>query len=198
MYFLSKEEMNYLKKQVEKSMNILIIGGTGSGKTTVLNTLLDLISEDVFVGVVQNLPIIKSNRNNFLSFEYRYDEFGNIINFLLQQERPDCLIIDDLMDNSFYELLHGIRYKNKNILMSMYGTDISKSLNNFYIQVENYNKYFESEVEIKSLLGKKLDLIIHIERMNNGNRKLKLIEVVGYNEFTHKIELKEINLIDLN
>ena len=196
MYFLSKEEMNYLKKQVEKSMNILIIGGTGSGKTTVLNTLLDLISEDVFVGVVQNLPIIKSNRNNFLSFEYRYDEFGNIINFLLQQERPDCLIIDDLMDNSFYELLHGIRYKNKNILMSMYGTDISKSLNNFYIQVENYNKYFESEVEIKSLLGKKLDLIIHIERMNNGNRKLKLIEVVGYNEFTHKIELKEINLID--
>jgi pilus assembly protein CpaF len=100
-----------LKNYVERRQNILISGGTGTGKTTLLNALGKLISDDDRILLIEDTSEIQLQKPNLVRFEARQAQAGLpavAIRELLKaslRHRPDRIILGEIRGGEAFDLL---------------------------------------------------------------------------------------------
>lgn len=151
------------------------------------------MTQELTLALLSTLPEKMSNRNNILYLEPDSDEFGDIISFLLAQERPDYIALDGLRNSGFFETAMGMGSRNKTIMSTINANNPLQALSYFLIKAIEENNSLISDLEIKESIGEGLDLILFNERLNDGSRKTSLIEVIEYNQEKDTFILKELN-----
>ncbi len=99
---MTPEVLGAVQAAIEENENILISGGTSTGKTTLLNALAAFLSPNDRVGLIEDTTELQIDRPNVVRFEARREQAGLpavTIRELLRatlRHRPDRLIVGEV------------------------------------------------------------------------------------------------------
>jgi pilus assembly protein CpaF len=165
--------------------NILIAGGTGTGKTSLLNVLGKFIPSDERILLVEDTSEIHLAQDNLVRFEARQpqNELPPItIRDLLKaalRHRPDRLILGEVRGGEAFDLLQLLNTGHSGSLSTIHASSARQGLARFTSCV------LQSRVEIpwraiKTNVGDSVDVVVHLERRPGRRFVSEVIEIHGY------------------
>ncbi len=187
----------FLEAAVKGKLNIIVCGGTGSGKTTLLNILSGFINEHERIITIEDAAELHLRQEHVISLETRvtnYDREGEItIRDLVRNSlrmRPDRIIVGEVRGKEAFDMLQAMNTGHDGSLTTLHANGPTDALN----RLETMILMSGLDIPIKAIreyITSAIDLIVNIERMNDGKRKITSIsELEGFEE--DHIKLKEI------
>ena len=174
---LSPDAAQYLQDAVQKRFNMIIVGGTSSGKTTFANALLhELRKTDDRVLVMEDLPELQVHAPDVVTMTTTPQvNMTDLVKGALRM-RPDRIIIGEVRDGAALDLLKAWNTGHPGGLCTLHANSIESAP----FRLEDLLQ----EVVVKAskhLITQAVDLIVHLERDRSGLRKVKAIsELTGY------------------
>jgi pilus assembly protein CpaF len=176
---------NRLEDCVLSRKNILICGGAGSGKTTTLNILSNLIPEEERILLIEDTAEIQLRHANLVRFEARHPQNGNpgiAIRDLLKaalRHRPDRILLGEVRGGEAFDLLQLLNTGHAGTLSTIHANSAKQGLARFTSCV------LQSGVElpyraIKSNIGDSLHVVIQIERRPGRRYISEVLELNNY------------------
>jgi pilus assembly protein CpaF len=186
-----------LTRHVLDRKNILISGGTGTGKTTLLNVLTNFIPDDQRLVVIEDTAEIHVQRPNLVRFEARREQNGLpavTIRELLKatlRHRPDRIILGEIRGGEAFDLLQLLNTGHSGTLSTVHATSAQQGLSRFTSCV------LQSGVElpyhaIKSNIADSLNVIVQIERRPGQRFVSEVVEIRGYDPDADRYDLTPI------
>lgn len=183
-----------LREKVEDRQNILISGGTGTGKTTLLNILVDFIPDSARIVVIEETAEIAIRKSNLVRFEARREQSNRpavTIRDLLRatlRHRPDRIIVGEIRGGEAFDFLQALNTGHSGTLSTIHANSAYHAISRFVSCV------LQSQVDlpykaIKSSIADSINLLLHIERKNGHRFVSQLLEVRGYDVAADKYEL---------
>jgi len=185
----------FLKVASQLGKNILISGGTGSGKTSLLGSLCSYIPKGQRIIVIEDASELRVEYEHVVFFETRMaDSQGQgevTIRDLLKSSlrlRPDRIIVGEVRGAEALELVNAMNTGHKGCL----GTIHSNSCQDALIRLEALAQGADSKLSEKALqhqIGSAIDLIVQVSRYPDGSRKLaQVAEVLSFSEGQYQIK----------
>ncbi|RJX68442.1 CpaF family protein [Vibrio sinensis] len=167
-------------------LNILISGGTGSGKTTMLNALSQFISEKERIVTIEDAAELKLLQPHVVRLETRtsgiegtgaIDQRNLVINSL--RMRPDRIIVGECRGGEAFEMLQAMNTGHDGSMSTLHANTPRDALARVEAMVMMANSNLPLEA-IRRTIVSAVDLVIQISRLHDGSRKVMSIsEVVG-------------------
>ena len=187
----------FLQACVEAKLNIVVCGGTGSGKTTLLNILSNFIGPHERIITIEDAVELKLKQEHVISLETRnvnYERDGEVtIRDLVRNSlrmRPDRIIVGEVRGKEAFDMLQAMNTGHDGSLTTLHANSPVDALN----RLETMILMSEMDIPLRAIRGyieKALDLVVNIERLSDGRRKITSIsEIVGFDG--ENIILKEI------
>jgi pilus assembly protein CpaF len=195
---LTGELAGILKNAVLDRKNILISGGTGTGKTTILNILTDFIPEDRRLLVIEDTAEIHIRKPNVVRFEARRRQAENIpavtIRDLLKaslRHRPDTTILGEIRGEEAFDLLQALNTGHSGSLSTIHANSATLALSRLASCVlqSGIDLPFKA---IKANIGDSINLLIHIERRHAKRYISEVLELDGYSPTEDRYTLTPI------
>lgn len=185
---LTQECRDWLKGLVEAGFNILVSGGTGSGKTTFLNILSGFIPkaervitiEDSAELQIRNIPnLVRMETRNANVEGCREITIRDLIKTSLRM-RPDRIIVGEVRGKEAVDMLQSI-----NVGHSAMTTVHANSVRDVVSRLETMVLMgMEMPISaIRSQIAAGFDLMVHLGRMRDGSRRI--IEIAEPESITH-------------
>jgi pilus assembly protein CpaF len=165
--------------------NILIAGGTGTGKTSLLNVLGKFIPSDERILLIEDTSEIHLAQDNLVRFEARQpqnDLPAITIRDLLKaalRHRPDRIILGEIRGSEAFDLLQLLNTGHSGSLSTVHASSARQGLARFTSCV------LQSGVDlpyraVKVNVGDSVNVVIHLERRPGRRFISEVIEVHGY------------------
>ncbi|MGB2621146.1 MAG: ATPase, T2SS/T4P/T4SS family [Candidatus Acidiferrum sp.] len=178
-----------LKEYVLVRKNILISGGTGTGKTTMLNILGKFIPQDDRVLLIEDTAEIQLAQPNLVRFEARQAQNGLpavAIRDLLKaalRHRPDRIILGEIRGGEAFDLLQLLNTGHSGTLSTIHANSAKQGLTRFTSCV------LQSGVDlpyraIKTNIADSLDVVIQVERRPGRRYISEVLEINSYDPDT--------------
>ena len=191
---LDQDLARLLRQKVEDRQNILISGGTGTGKTTLLNILADFISDQERIVVIEETAEIIIYRSNLVRFEARREQSNTpavTIRDLLRatlRHRPDRIIVGEIRGGEAFDFLQVLNTGHSGTLSTIHANSAYHAISRFVSCVLQSNIDLPYKA-IKVNFADSINLLLHIERKNGHRYVSQLLEVRGYDVEADKYEL---------
>lgn len=187
----------FLDAAVKGKLNIIVCGGTGSGKTTLLNILSNFVNPHERIVTIEDAAELRLQGSHVISLETRvtnYDNDGEItIRDLVRNSlrmRPDRILVGEVRGKEAFDMLQAMNTGHDGSLTTLHANGASDALN----RLETMVLMSGLDIPIKAIreyITSAIDLVVNIERMNDGKRKITSIsELDGFDG--ERIKLKEI------
>lgn len=177
----------FLEACVQAKLNIIICGGTGGGKTTLLNVLSSFIGNDERIITIEDAAELKLEQEHVISLETRlvnYEGEGEItirdlvINSL--RMRPDRIIVGEVRGKEAFDMLQAMNTGHTGSLTTMHANSPADALN----RLETLILMAGMEIPVPAIreyIENAIDIVIQIERLSDGRRRVTSIcEIVGF------------------
>lgn len=187
----------FLQACVEAKLNIIISGGTGTGKTTLLNILSGFIADEERIITIEDAAELKLHQSHVISLETRmvnYEGEGEItVRDLVRNSlrmRPDRIIVGEVRGKEAFDMLQAMNTGHEGSITTLHSNSPEDAIN----RLETMMLMNDMELPVSAIrnyIEKAIDIVIQIDRLSDGKRKVSSIsEVVGMKE--DKVKLKEI------
>src|SRR6202522_4737312 len=182
---LDRALANRLEDCVLARKNILIAGGTGSGKTTLASILGKFIPADERILVIEDTAEIQLGQSNLVRFEARREQNGVpavAIRDLLKaalRHRPDRIIVGEVRGSEAFDLLQLLNTGHSGTLSTIHANSAKQGLARFTSCV------LQSGVDlpyraIKTNIADSLDVVIQVERRPGRRYISEVLEINSY------------------
>jgi len=182
---LDRALANRLEDCVLKRKNLLISGGTGTGKTTIAGVLARFIPDDERILLIEDTAELQLKQPNVVRFEARREQNGLpaiAIRDLLKaslRHRPDRIILGEVRGAEAFDLLQLLNTGHAGTLSTIHANSAKQGLARFTSCV------LQSGVElpyraIKTNIGDSLDVVVHIERRPGRRFISEVLEINHY------------------
>jgi pilus assembly protein CpaF len=186
---LDYEVSCFIKSCVEKKANIVVSGATSTGKTTVLNIISNFIPENERIVTIEDTFEININHENVVRLESRLPNIeGNgeiTIRDLVRNSlrmRPDRIIVGEVRGIEAIDVMQAMNTGHNGSMTTVHANspmDLISRLETMLI-MSGLNLNPSSA---RRIIASSLNIIIHLERLNNGKRIISRIsEVSSENE----------------
>jgi pilus assembly protein CpaF len=181
---LSAESVEFLTRAITAELNILISGGTGTGKTTLLNALSAAIPEADRIVTIEDAAELKMHQRHVLRLEARPKNIegeGEIaIRELVRNAlrmRPDRIIVGEVRGPEALDMLQAMNTGHEGSLTTVHANSPRDSLARIETMVLMAG--FDLPVRaIRQQVAAALDLIVHIDRLEDGSRRITQVTEV--------------------
>ncbi|PJC86109.1 pilus assembly protein CpaF [Vibrio sp. HA2012] len=167
-------------------LNILISGGTGSGKTTMLNALSQYISDKERIVTIEDAAELRLLQPHVVRLETRTAGIENtgaikqrdlVINAL--RMRPDRIIVGECRGPEAFEMLQAMNTGHDGSMSTLHANTPRDALARVESMVMMATNNLPLDA-IRRTIVSAIDLVIQISRLHDGSRKIMSItEVVG-------------------
>jgi pilus assembly protein CpaF len=194
---LPRSLADYLRQAVHSRKNILISGGTGTGKTTLLNILAGFIPDEERLVVIEDTAEIQLHKDNLVRLEARREQDGVpavTIRELLRatlRHRPDRIILGEIRGGEAFDLLQLLNTGHSGTLSTVHATAAAQGLSRFTSCV------LQSGIElpykaIKTNIADSLHLIVQLERRPGQRFVAEVLEIQGYDPEGDRYEFSQL------
>jgi pilus assembly protein CpaF len=183
---LSQNAADMLSACVRGRLNILVTGGTGSGKTTMLNILSSFIPDDQRIVTIEDAVELRLSQHHVIRLEARPSNIegkGAVpIRELVRNSlrmRPDRIIVGEVRSGEALDMLQAMNTGHDGSLSTLHANtprDVLARLETMVLMAG-----FDLPVRaIREQIASAVDLIVHISRLRDGTRRVThIVEVEG-------------------
>ena len=174
----------FLEAAVQAKLNIIISGGTGTGKTTLLNILSSFLGEDERIITIEDAAELKLHQKHVISLETRlinYEGEGEVtIRDLVRNSlrmRPDRIIVGEVRGKEAFDMMQAMNTGHEGSLTTLHANNSIDTIN----RLETMILMNEMEIPVSAVRGyiaNAIDLIVQIDRLSDGKRKITSISEI--------------------
>ncbi len=183
MECLTQRQCKVIKEAIKNKKNILVVGGTSTGKTTFTNACIAEIPKEDRIVIIEDTEELQSKCPNTVFL--RTNEFANITKCIssTMRLRPERIIVGEVRGGEALGLLTAWNSGHAGGFSTIHSDSADGGLKQLeqYIQYVSVNKQSE-------LIGKAINLIIVLQRVNNKRKVTSITEV----DFKDNYILKEV------
>ncbi|HUX18022.1 MAG TPA: CpaF family protein [Acidithiobacillus sp.] len=183
---LNEPMLQFLEFAVRARCNILVSGGTSSGKTTFLNVIAGYISDDERVVTIEDTAELQLQSKHVVRLESRpggHDGAGAVnVRDLLRNTlrmRPDRIVIGEVRGGEALEMMQAMTTGHDGSLGTIHANSPREALQRLEILL-SFGGFPGNESSMRRQIASAIDLIIQIERFADGRRRVTSVtEVTG-------------------
>jgi pilus assembly protein CpaF len=170
-----------LKTRIRRGDNILIAGGTGTGKTTILNVLADFIPEDERILVIEDTAELYIRKPHVVTAESQTDTHDSAVTFddLLRavlRHRPDRILVGEVRGAEARTLLDAMNTGHRGTLATIHASGANEAIHRLATLAMRSSGGLSLAAVVEEL-ERCLDLVVFISRRDGVRTVEKLLEV---------------------
>ena len=185
---LDRKMADFIKACIQARINILVSGGTGSGKTTTLNVLSSFIPETERIVTIEDAAELKLQQEHVVTLESRpanIEGTGEItIRDLVKNAlrmRPDRIIVGEVRGGEALDMLQAMNTGHDGSLTTAHANSPRDALSRLETMVLMAG--FEMPVKaIREQISSAIELVLQQSRLKDGSRKITYITEVQHME----------------
>jgi pilus assembly protein CpaF len=185
---LNEKMAKFLQACVKARVNILVSGGTGSGKTTTLNVVSSFIPNDERIVTIEDAAELRLQQEHVVTLESRPANIEGkgqitirdlVCNAL--RMRPDRIIVGEVRSGEALDMLQAMNTGHDGSLTTAHANTPRDALSRLETMV--LMSGLELPVRaIREQIASAIDLIVHQSRIRDGSRKITYITEVQHME----------------
>ena len=199
---LNDKVASCLLDATESGKNVLISGGTGTGKTTLLSALLGGVPVQERIVLIEDTAEIQLCKANLVRFEARRasPELPEVsIRDLIKaslRHRPDRIIVGEVRGGEAFDLLQALNTGHAGAVTTVHANSAENALTRLSHCVLQSGVALPY-VSILRQVAELIDLVAHIERRQGKRLVTELISVRGFDDRTGRFEIDVLHGGDL-
>lgn len=167
-------------KAVADHQNILVIGGTGSGKTTLVNAVINQMvihDKNERVVIIEDTGEIQCAAANYVQYHSSIDVSMTALLKTTLRMRPDRILVGEVRGAEALDLLDAWNTGHPGGAATLHANSASEGLTRLKSLVSRNSA---APKEIEPLIGEAVHVVIHIARTQEGRAVQKILQVEGY------------------
>jgi len=186
---VNEDMLQFLKKAVGQRANILVSGGTGTGKTTFLNVLSSFINHHERIVTIEDTAELQLSNDHVVRLETRppnAEGFGEVsardlIRNALRM-RPDRIIVGEVRSYEVMDMLQAMNTGHEGSMSTLHANNAADALLRMETLVGLSGQKI-SEATLRAIIVSAVDIVVQLTRLPNGRRCVS--------EITEVVELRD-------
>ncbi len=199
---LTRTAAEFLRAAVLGRRNILISGGTGTGKTTLLNCLSDFIPDKERIVTVEDTAELRLAKEHVVRLETKsanvegHGEYSirDLVKNALRM-RPDRIVVGECRGPEALDMLQAMNTGHDGSLTTIHANNSNDVILRLEVLVQ-----MAADLPVESIrqqIASAVDVIVQLKRMRDGRRCISQItEVARINPVTGKLDMRDLFLLD--
>ena len=184
---MTVQQRDILITAIKTHRNILVIGGTGSGKTTLVNAVINEMveydpSERVFI--IEDTGEIQCAAVNCVQYHTTMEVSMTALLKTTLRMRPNRILVGEVRGPEALDLLMAWNTGHEGGAATLHANNARAGLNRLAMLISMHP---DSPKPIEPLIGEAVHVVVHIARTNEGRRIQEIIEVLGYKDGQYMI-----------
>jgi pilus assembly protein CpaF len=188
---ITEKAMIFLEAAVKSGLNVIVAGGTSSGKTTFLNVLSSFIPNDERIITIEDAAELQLQQVHVIPLESRPTNIEGagevsirdlVVNSL--RMRPDRIIVGECRSREALDMLQAMNTGHDGCMTTIHSNGPRDSLS----RIETMVLMAGTELPLRAIreqVASAFDVIVYMERMVDGSRRVTSItELLGMEEET--------------
>lgn len=181
---LTNDMALFLEASVKAKLNILVSGGTGTGKTTLLNILSGFIADDERIITIEDAAELRLKQSHVISLETRmsnYEGEGEVtIRDLVRNSlrmRPDRIIVGEVRGKEAFDMMQAMNTGHEGSLTTLHANGATDAMNRLETMILMNDMSIPVDA-VRGYIESAIDIIIQIDRLSDGKRRITCISEV--------------------
>src|SRR5437764_3149606 len=193
--------LDFLSGCVEARLNVVISGGSGSGKTTMLNTLSRFIPEEERIVTIEDTAELRLQQSHVVRLETRPTNIEGagaitqrdlVINTL--RMRPDRIIVGESRGAEALDMLQAMNTGRDGSMTTVHANAARDRFSRLETMVMMSSQHVPDKV-LRQQLASAINIVVHCARLSDGTRKVTGVgEVVGIDG--DQVEMQDLFIFD--
>lgn len=175
MRSLTEFQKEVIEKAINDYKNILIVGGTSTGKTTFANACIGAIPKKDRLVILEDTKEIRSLCPNKVSLKTSMYTSMEKLFYSTMRLRPDRIVVGEIRGATSLDLLTAWNSGHSGGVSTIHSDSTEGALE----QLEQYNQRKSVDKQQK-LIGKAVDLVVVLKRVNGERKVVEIKEVLGF------------------
>jgi pilus assembly protein CpaF len=199
---LTRTAAEFLRAVVLGRKNVLISGGTGTGKTTLLNCLSDFIPDKERIVTVEDTAELQLAKEHVVRLETKTANVEGTGEYTIRdlvknalRMRPDRIVVGECRGPEALDMLQAMNTGHDGSLTTIHANNAQDVILRLEVLVQ-----MAADLPVESIrhqIASAVDVIVQLKRLHDGRRCVSQItEVAGINPVTGKLQLRDLFLID--
>lgn len=177
---MTDHQRQVLIESVAAHRNILVIGGTGSGKTTLVNAIINQMvinnpTERVFI--IEDTGEIQCAAENYVQYHTSLEVTMTMLLKTTLRMRPDRILVGEVRGPEALDLLMAWNTGHEGGAATLHANSAKAGLDRLAMLISMHP---DSPKPIEPLIGEAVHVVVHIARAPEGRRIQEIIEVTGF------------------
>ncbi len=199
---LTRTCAEFLRAAILCKKNVLISGGTGTGKTTLLNCLSDFIPDRERIVTIEDTAELQLKKQHVVRMETKHANIEGAGEYTIRdlvknslRMRPDRIIVGECRGPEALDMLQAMNTGHDGSLTTIHANSSADVILRLEVLVQ-----MAADLPVDSIhrqISSAIDLIVQLHRMRNGRRCITQIsEVVGIDRATNRVKTRDLFLLD--
>ena len=196
---MGQDAADTLKVMVEAKLNVIIAGGTGSGKTSMLNALSSFIPDGERIVVIEDSKEVQLQKTHVVQLEARAADpkgrgavtIRDLFKATLRM-RPDRVVIGEIRGGEALDIVQAMTRGHGGCMGTCHATYPRDTMT----RLETMCMMSDIDMPLAAMraqLGSGINMIVQVARLQDGSRKTTHItEVLGFDADTGKYQMQDI------
>lgn len=186
---VTQATLDYLQERVRKRANLIIIGGTGSGKTTFLNLLSQWIPHNERVITVEDAAELRLEHEHVVRLETRPPNLEgaravtarDLVRNALRM-RPDRIIVGEIRGDEVLDMLQAMNTGHDGSMTTLHANNPRDAIHRLEL-LAGFAGFTGSDHTFRGQVAAAIHLIVHVARLSSGERRLMSVaEITGHDD----------------
>ncbi len=199
---MTQSVAEFLRAAVLSRQNILISGGTGTGKTTLLNCLSDFIPDDERIVTIEDTVELRLSKEHIVQLETKEANLEGAGAYSIRdlvknalRMRPDRIVVGECRGAEALDMLQAMNTGHDGALTTIHANTSEDVILRLEVMVQ-----MASDLPITSIhrqISSAIDIIVQLHRLRDGRRVVvQVSEVQGINPLTSRVELRDLFAVE--
>lgn len=182
---VSQDIITALQKRVHERANILVIGGTGSGKTTFLNMISQWAEPSERVITIEDAAELRLEHEHVVRLETRPPNLEgeravaarDLVRNALRM-RPDRIIVGEVRGDEVLDMLQAMNTGHDGSMTTLHANGPRDAIHRLQL-LAGFAGFAGDAATFMHQVASALDVIVHVSRLSDGRRRVMSVDRVG-------------------